>query len=726
MNRRKDLLLDREYRAPSLPAFPVSSDRGTGPYLLRQALKMTVPPAVSGMPASAPAAPLSIQISHAGTADQQAPSRIDPSAGLFTDDSGTLNRLVEAQARKTPLSTAMVQGDDTWSYAELEDASRRVAGFLLQNSIIADDVVAILARRSAALVVSMLGILKASARFIIVDASRISPGSLETLDRIRPRGCIDLGVPGGEALAAGEWTAGLRVRLALPSEGKGDVQRALARCPAADAGPDIRARARAYLTVTSGSTGQPKIISGWHYPVVHFVRWYLREFGITPADRFGMLSALPHDPLLRNIFVPLSCGSAIHIPSEADRSAPDALVAWLRKHEVTVVHLTPGIASWLSGCAAETALPSLRYVAFSGETLRHSLLTRIRPLFPAAVFINFYGATETPQGIGFHVVPDTAGFRGEDDSAAVSVGRGIDGAQLLVLDDRLEILGPGEVGEIFVRSAFLAEGYHEDDRLTRERFITNPYTGRESDRLYRTGDLGYYDEHGEVVLVGRRDRQVKLSGFRVELDEIETVIGLHPSVREAAVQLRTAGDAPPHLEAYITLVPGRFVSDPDLRQFLASRAAPYAIPTAFHVRAEMPRTVSGKIDYRRLTAEAAPAISSGVPAAPGEHTLLEGQLTRIWQELLGLPAIDRRANVFALGAQSLLATSAAQRITESCNVECRVVDVYVHPTISALAAHLAATPDGGAPDTDHRSRMAARSAAINSAKSRMRRGTHGS
>ena len=258
---------------------------------------------------------------------------------------------------------------------------------------------------------------------------------------------------------------------------------------------------------TSGSTGTPKGIIGPHGPLSHFVDWHCREFGFTESDRFSMLSGLAHDPLLRDIFTPLWSGGTLCIPDPGMMLMPEQLRQWMREQGITVAHITPALSQvltegWDGSPGGERGLSTLRHVFFGGDMLTGAHVGKIWQAAPGVECVNFYGTTETPQAMGYFRIDGKdlrAGGSGESAARAVfPLGRGIEGVQLLVLNADAGLAGIGEVGEIHVRTPYLATGYLKDERLTGERFIGNPHSGEAGDRLYRTGDLGRYRPDGVV------------------------------------------------------------------------------------------------------------------------------------------------------------------------------------------------------------------------------------
>jgi acyl carrier protein len=344
----------------------------------------------------------------------------------------------------------------------------------------------------------------------------------------------------------------------------------------------------------------------------------------------------------------------------------------------------------LAATALDAQLPSLRLAAFGGDVLHAHDVERIRRLAPAAEVVNFYGATETPQAVAFHrVAPGAEGRQ--------PVGRGIDGVQLLVMGGGGALAGIGELGEIAVRTPYLARGYANDATLTAERFIPNPFTGEETDRVYLTGDLGRYRPDGAVEIAGRADRQVQVRGFRIEPGEVEAAIATHPTVRDVAVVAREGADGERQLVAYV--VTHTRVGDvaADLRAHLHGRLPEFMVPSAFVRLDALPLTANGKLDLRALPDPDAAAVQAEYlpPRTAAEQVLAE-----IWGEVLKRERIGVNDNFFALGGHSLLATQVLSRVEQTFEVKLPVRSIFEHPTVATLAARIEASGTGVLAEVD--------------------------
>ena len=230
-------------------------------------------------------------------------------------------------------------------------------------------------------------------------------------------------------------------------------------------------------------------------------------------------------------------GATLYIPNPSEARSPEILrFNWLERNAITVLHLTPALGQLLL-TSSDARLRSVRRVFFGGDVLTSEMIANIRRLAPNATIGSFYGATETQRAVGYFEIANDPTAAQLETLKAVPLGRGIKDVQLLVLNRSRQLAGVGELGEVYVRSPHLAEGYVGDETLTRERFVTNPFTNDPNDRLYRTGETGTISADGNVEWAGRNDRRVNIRGFRVELEEIESVLKQHPAVKDAAVVL---------------------------------------------------------------------------------------------------------------------------------------------------------------------------------------------
>jgi amino acid adenylation domain-containing protein len=432
-------------------------------------------------------------------------------------------------------------------------------------------------------------------------------------------------------------------------------------------GPDLTnakpcAGELAYFLFTSGTTGTPKCVKTRHAPLIHFVGWYARRFQPRPGDRFSMLSGLGHDPILRDVFVPLSVGAEICIPSPKITVHPARLFEWVQTNRISFQHATPQLLKVMTAGAGQgEVLPRLRYVVSGGDALRVSHVAALKRVAPDCEVVNFYGATETPQAMGYHVVASS------DIKDPIPAGRGIDDVRLLVLRDDGQECHAGETGQIGIRTKYLSDGYLNDDGLTRQKFI-KPTNGTPADEaLYLTGDLGIYRDDGAVVVQGRSDDQVKIRGFRIELGEVERAIADAPGVRDVVVLASKDCDSENRLHAFLVPekgTPGSNCAN-DIRDNLQKRLPVYMVPTDFVCLDRIPLLPTGKVDRQRLLSLVQDHIGDIVEEDEESAVRHDSSLTRELRSILRVTKLDETKSFIDHGGDSLSCIRAAMVIEKA-------------------------------------------------------------
>ncbi len=590
----------------------------------------------------------------------------DPKASL---DPGP-HRVVPDRLRESfeshASSLALRYAARSWTYAELARDVEGWAAALGARGVAQGDTVVILARRTADLVLAILTALRAGAVFVVLDADHPTPRLLDAVRRVKPsawlRAC-------GRAEPEPALLSGLD---ALP---RGE-------CPRPAAGPaptlapcSVSATSPCCITLTSGSTGHPRGVLQSHGPLAHFVDWYAQTFRIGPGDRVAVVSGLGHDPLLRDVVVPLCLGAAVHVP-EIDVRLGDEGLAWMADAAITVAHLTPSMARVLIDARSRLTLPSVRWTFFGGEPLEGALAARWRGVAPLTRCVNFYGATETPQAVAWQPV--------DPGSGPVPLGRGIDGVSLLVVTPTGQHAGVGELGEIVVRSPWLATGYVDEPEATAARFTANPLgDGRAPDPVWTSGDLGRYRADGSVEFVGRRDRQLKIRGVRVEASEIELRLRDHPSVHEVVVGLDPSGRA----IAWVVPEPGTEGTTglaTELRARVRRALPSPMVPAAVCFVDPIPLTPNGKVDLERLR-QIVPAEETSEPEPELRMDSIERAIAQSWSEALDA-TISSDSNFFACGGHSLLATGVMARLSETLGLRLPLRLLFETRSVAGLAA----------------------------------------
>jgi amino acid adenylation domain-containing protein len=689
----------------------------------------------------------------------------DPARALAESWHGSVPEALVRAARETPDRIALAAPGASYSYRVLDAWSAAVAALLAAAGVERGDSVAIYTQRCPSLAAAVHGVLRAGAAFVNLDPSYPPARTADTVAAAGARVLLRLESAGplhpelAERLAV--QPGGVEV-IDLPARPEAAALAAIDPAPPVPVGPDDAA----YVAFTSGSTGRPKGIVGRHGPLTHFLPWQCRRFGLGPEDRFTLLSGLAHDPLQRDLFTPVWVGAALVLPEPEAMAVPERLRVWLAAVRATVAVLTPAMGqvlterlAWGSGRAAGEAF--LSRVFLVGDALTRHNVERLRRLAPGVTCINMYGSTETQRAVGYHEMPavPAAGENGADrhpgghpeGREVLPLGRGMEGAQLLVLAPGGGLAGIGEVGEIAVRSPHLSRGYRGEPALTAAKFVPvpvppatprspshpprpaglgvdrgkgtpppDPLRPNGGDRMYRTGDLGRYDGAGEVRFLGRADQQVKVRGFRIELGEVTARVAGVAGVREAAVLLRTDGPLGPRLTAYAVPDDGAELAAADIREPLRSLLPPYMVPASYLFLDRLPLTPNRKLDRRALLAlddrTREDTVSRDAPTTEAEK-----QIAAVVQEVLGLEAVGPEENFFDLGGNSLLLIQVHGRLQEAFGREIPMVELFSHTTVRSLAAHLGAAGEGGegpppaeAPRTD-------RSEEVRQGRDRLRR-----
>jgi amino acid adenylation domain-containing protein len=618
------------------------------------------------------------------------PSAVPSAPGLLEQ--------VRARTTEAPDAVAIEEDGRVLSFRDVQRVADTTAATLGSLGVRTGDVVGVLAARTGILPPLLLGVLSVGARWAILEPELPDEAVRRRLAVVGPRVLISCGkddaapagveipVIDGAALAATALTA------------------SAANPPAAVAAGD-----RGYLAFTSGTTGEPKVAETGEAPLTHFLNWYRATFGLGRDDRFALLGGLAHDPLLRDMFTPLTCGARLAVPSEGLLTDPARLAAWLADRGITVAHLTPPLVRMLAAASRPGVLGPLCLAAFSGDQLTGGDVAALRSLAPHARVLNFYGTTETPQAQACHEdrpVARAPGAVTADDAAGVAalhampvpVGEGIDGSQLLVMSVTGRPAAVGELGEVVIRSRHLFDGYLGEPPDS-GRYARLPGAGE--GRVFRTGDLGRYGPSGQVSLAGRVDDQVKVRGFRVELGEVEAALCAHPEVSQAAVRLveRDGGSA---LHAYV--VARGIPTETALLRHAGSLLPGYAVPSAVTMLGSLPLTRNGKIDRDALPSRPRPHVRPAVDGALcGDFERL---VSAVWQEVLGLHRIGSADNFFEIGGHSMAIIEVQSRLARALGRAVPVVDLFRFPTIRSLADHLASGPtDAGLLSADLRGHL---------------------
>lgn len=571
-----------------------------------------------------------------------------------------IDALFGASARARPGHVAVIDAADgqEMTYAELAMRAASVATALASHGVRRGDFVGISLTRSLDMIVAVLGVLTAGAAYVPLDPGYPTSQLTEMIGRSGVK--LVLGVP----------LPGQRVPVISAAEAAGMTS---AEIPAAAGGTDADP---AYVMFTSGSTGQPKAVVVPHRAVVRLVRG--ADFAaMSGAERWLHAASPAFDGATLELWAPLlNGGTMVVLPG---LPSVGSLGEAIRRHQVTAAFLTTGLFNLVVDTDVE-ALRPLRQLVIGGEAASAGHLRRA--LQVVGTVVNGYGPTENTTFTSCHRLCDP-----DEVTSPVPLGRPISGTTVDIVDDYGHQVPAGVIGEILAGGQGLALGYAGAPGLTAERFVPSP-AGPAGARLYRTGDYGRIGPDGLLHFVGRRDDQVKVRGFRVELGAIEQAVTSHPDVTQAAVVVRTDPSGDRRLVGYVV---GR-ADGPALSAHLAGLLPPYMIPGQWISLPELPLGPTGKVDRTALPQE---QTDPARPARPS--TVVEELLIAWYAEMLGLADVNPDTDFFVVGGHSLLASRLAARIRAAFGVDLPLGTVFSHPRVADLAAAVAALQQAGQP-----------------------------
>jgi surfactin family lipopeptide synthetase A len=432
---------------------------------------------------------------------------------------------------------------------------------------------------------------------------------------------------------------------------------------------------------TSGSTGNPKGVAIEHRSLVHFTCAANQVYEITPDDRMLQFASLSFDMSAEEIYMSLTNGAALVLRTNDMISSPQDFAQFCDDNRVSILDLPTAYWHELTGALADDNLTmpeNVRLVIIGGEKAsadrfaawHKSVGDRIR-------LINTYGPTETTIACTMWDMNSREGNR----SGAVPIGRPIPNTPVYVLDKSLHPAPIGVAGELYVGGLGVTRGYLNRPELTAERFIRDPFSGDPNDRLYRTGDVVSYRANGILDFLGRADNQIKIRGFRVELEEIEQALRSHENVNDCVVVMREDHDK--RLVAYVVAEEGTQPSASELRNLLRGKLPSYMVPALFEMIEALPLMPNGKINRAALPAPQSQPEADETFVAPA--TPIEELLASAWRQVLNLEHIGVHDDFFDLGGHSLLAAKVVSLVRNDLDVQFTMVDVFQAPTIASLA-----------------------------------------
>jgi amino acid adenylation domain-containing protein len=583
-----------------------------------------------------------------------------------------IHHLFEAQAARTPDAIAAEFRGEKLTYRELNARANQLAHYLRKQDVGPEVLVGISIERSLEMLVSILSVLKAGGAYVPLDPNY-------------PR----------ERIAFMIEDADLRLVLTqkhVATDIPGDSNQVyidenwetIARESSENPNINVAATNLAYVIYTSGSTGNPKGVMIEHRSLVNFTQAVTAAYEIKPDDRVLQFASLSFDLSAEEIYPALTTGATVVLRTDEMISTARDFLHYCDEWKISVIDLPTAYWHELTDALSTEGLklpPSIRLTIIGGEkALRERVIAWQGLVGQNVRLINSYGPTETT------VVATMCDLGSQDEiglSDNVPIGRPIANTTAYVLDEFSKVVPIGVAGELHLGGAGMARGYINRSDLTTQKFVPNPFSDQPNARLYKTGDVVRYRADGNIEFLGRVDNQIKIRGFRVELEEIEQALRNHAGVNDCVVVLREDDDHDKRLVAYIVANGQAQPATSELRNSLKAKLPSYMVPATFEMIAALPLMANGKIDRRALPEPQARRETDEIFAPP--RTPIEELLAAAWREVLKLEQIGIHDNFFDLGGHSLLAAKVVSIVRNDLSVDFGMVDVFQAPTIASLA-----------------------------------------
>lgn len=589
---------------------------------------------------------------------------------------GQVARLFEEQVARSPQAVAVSCGEEALSYRDLNDRADRIARALSIAGVGCESIVAVLGDRSINYVALMIALWKRGGVYLPLDPGHPPSRWTSILETSQA----------SMVLTTEAWASRTNDAIArLPEAGRPGiltVEACLSENPAPSGdGMAWPSSKLAYVIYTSGSTGIPKGAMVTEGGLINHLRSKVSMLRLGPSDVVAQTASQGFDISVWQLTAALLCGArTLIVPDETARD-PEQLLRYADTQEVTVLETVPALLRGMLDSAAATGneaprLARLRWLLPTGETLPPALVRRWFERYRHVPLINAYGPAECADDVAMATITAPP----DDTYAHSPIGKPIVNLRLYVVDDWLEPVPIGAVGELCVAGAGVGRGYLYDPARTAEAFVPDPFSGELGSRLYRTGDRVRHRSDGTMEFLGRRDHQVKIRGVRIELGEIESRLQAFPDVREAAAVVRQDHPGQKRLVAYVVPRDGTSYDSDVLIRSLREQLPEPMVPSAI-VRLEMlPRSVNGKIDRQALPQP--DQVAAREWTAP--RTPTESQLAAVWAEVLGLERVGVHDNFFELGGDSILSLQVISR-AKAQGLPLTPRDLFQHQTVAELA-----------------------------------------
>jgi len=589
--------------------------------------------------------------------------------------------VLTSRTRQHPDKPAVISKSGLLTYRELDHKAESLCACLRRQRVGSNYRVGVLVRRSLDSIVAAVGILKAGATYVPLD--EMYPR--DELSAMIAEAQIDIMVThnqvGDEPTVDRASVINMDSIEGVPAEQASDE---MSRPKDSDV---------AYIMFTSGTTGAPKAVAVTRHSMHLYLATLNNGLDVHEQDKYLNVAPFCFSASIRQTLFPLYCGCTIVLADEEERRNQHALLELIRDNEVSVWDTVPTSVRMCvdyvkhadSRTGASLLRNRLRLILTTGEALPVALPTVWRnEMGHCARFVSLYSQTETSGTVCVNEVSQST----DEGNRFVPLGEPLNGVELHILDESMNPVMQGEVGELYVGGRRVAKGYVNQPRLSGRRFVPDPFSPDSSARLYRTGDLVYRSPDGVMHFSGRADTRIKFNGYRIELSRIEAELEAYKGISKAVVDVKEDGNGVQRLVGYLVSTNKLSIQADELRRYLKGKLADFMIPSAYLELPEVPVNESGKTDRRRLPGLEEAGKNVSQEADPGRCSPKEAELLRIWKDVLEVQNIQVDDDFFYLGGDSLHATQICLRCQEKFGTSLRVVDLFECSTVSELAKRL--------------------------------------
>ncbi|WP_183558414.1 non-ribosomal peptide synthetase [Mucilaginibacter sp. SP1R1] len=589
----------------------------------------------------------------------------------------TLFHLFEKQAAESPDQVALIRGDKKMTYNELNKAANQLAYHLVSCGITAQDNVGLLVSRDFEMIIGMFAILKTGGAYVPIDPDYPVERQHYIFNQSGLKAIVaDQNYPLKSLIGEDNY---IRIDLVDLNGYKTE-----------NLDLNISSNQLAYTIYTSGSTGKPKGVMIEHHSAVNLVTWVNTTFGVGPKDRLLFITSMCFDLSVYDIFGMLAAGGTLVITQKQEIQDVKILQRMLVTYQITIWDSVPTTMDYLVRTLElddpEYSYDGLKTILLSGDWIPVSLPDRAKKFFPEVTVVGLGGATEGTVWSNFFIIHQTSG-----DWNSIPYGKPIANNFFYILNEHLQPVPQGTIGELYIGGVGVARGYAHDDAKTSLSFVPDPFHQHAGGMMYRTGDLGRMMPNYHMEFIGRKDNQVKINGFRVELGEIESVLNNSSLILDAVVIAITDKEGNKRLVAYV-VTPDTAFDREAITSFLSKQLPEYMIPAIWIGLEKLPLTSNGKIDRQTLPyPENFASPQKSIPGPAGQQlpqeilTDTEEKLRKIWKECLNLDQLHVDSNFFELGGHSLIAVQILSKFRKITGLNLQLAIFFKCPTIRTLA-----------------------------------------